>query len=195
MIMKEIATQFIKKLNLFNAQETDAILAHTDVEIFKKGDIIAQEGKTSDKCYLVLKGCLRQYQIIDGEEKTTNFFLEGQPAVLYSSYLKKIPTDYFLSCVEDSVLLTGTRAQEQELRKNYPELEHLTYSLMLQDYSKAENYAALLNGYKPEDRYLILMEKQPQLLNRVPLHQIASFIGVTPESFSRIRKRIMANKA
>lgn len=79
--MKEIATQLIKKLNLFNAQETDAILAHTAVETFKKGDLIAKEGKTSDKCYLVLKGCLRQYQIIDGQEKTTNFFLEGQPGV------------------------------------------------------------------------------------------------------------------
>lgn len=187
--------QLMKKLGKFSEDEINAILEHTTVETFKKGNLLARQGITSDTCYFVLEGCLRQYLLVDGEEKTTAFFLEGQSAVLYSSYLKQTPSDYFLVCLEDCTLLAGTREQEHALHKKYPKLENLTYSFMLQDYDKAANYIALLNNYKPEDRYLTLLETQPELFNRVPLHHIASFLGITPESFSRIRKRIRTGKA
>jgi len=179
-----------KTLATFNQAEIHAILAHTQVETFQKGQVVVTQGKHCHQCYLVVKGCLRQYQLVDGEEKTTGFFVEGEPAVMYSSYLNGQPSDYSLSCVEDCVLLSGTREQEKEMHQKHPTLAHLTFSLMLQDYQKAENYIALLNGYKPEDRYRMLLETQPKLVNRVPLHLLASFLGVTPESLSRIRKRI-----
>ncbi|HYG40858.1 MAG TPA: Crp/Fnr family transcriptional regulator [Cytophagales bacterium] len=191
--MNDLLTQFISKFEKFSAEEINAIVENTRIESFKKGTIILKEGKVSDKCFFVLKGCLRQYQLVNGEEKTTGFFTEGQPAVLYSSYLKRTPSEYNLACVEDCILTTGTRAQEQELHKEYPKLEHLVHTLMPQDYSKVEDRITFLNFYNPEERYQILMKTRPELLNRVPLHQIASFIGVTPESFSRIRKRLMIN--
>ena len=131
------------------------------------------------------------YKLIDGNEKTTAFFVEGQAAILYSSYLEQKPSDYYLSCIEDSILTVGTREQEQELHRKYPNLEHLIYSLLPKDFTKAQEHIALLNNYNPEERYRILLQKQPELLNRVPLHQLASLIGVTPESLSRIRKRVV----
>lgn len=188
--MKHTIKPFFRRIGNFTEEEIAAIEAHTTVESFKKGSVILAEGKVCQKCYFVLEGCLRQYQLINGEEKTNGFFLEGQPAVLYSSYLNQRPSEYYVSCIEDSVLLTGTREQEAELRKNFPSLAHLTHTLIVQDHERAEKYISLLNGYKPEDRYLVLMETQPELFNRIPLHQIASFLGITPESFSRIRKRI-----
>ena len=183
--------QFISSFEKFDENEINAIVEHTRMESFKKGTIILKENQICNKCYFVLKGCIRQYQLIDGEEKTTGFFVEGQAAVLYSSYLEKKPSDYYLSCIEDSILTVGTREQEQELQKKYPNLEHLIYTLLPQDFTKAQEHIALLNNYNPEQRYLVLMQKQPELINRVPLHQLASLIGVTPESLSRIRKRIM----
>jgi CRP-like cAMP-binding protein len=192
--MENVAKLLSKTLSTFNQAEIQAILAHTQVETFQKGDIVVTQGKRCHKCYLVLKGCLRQYQLVDGEEKTTGFFVEGEPAVMYSSYLNGQPSDYYLSCVEDCVLLSGTREQEKELHQQHPTLAHLTYGLMLQDYRKAEHYIALLNGHKPEDRYLMLLETQPKLVNRVPLHLLASYLGVTPESLSRIRKRIQTHR-
>ena len=183
--------QFLSSFKKFNESEINAIVEHTQMESFKKGAIILTEGQICNKCYFVLKGCVRQYQLINGNEKTTAFFIEGQAAVLYSSYLEKKPSDYYLSCVEDSILTVGTREQEKELHKLYPNLEHLTYTLLPQDFTKAQEHIALLNNFSPEERYLLLMQKQPELINRVPLHQIASLIGVTPESFSRIRKRIL----
>ncbi|GAB3249788.1 Crp/Fnr family transcriptional regulator [Larkinella harenae] len=186
--MENTVRWFLEKLEKFNLNEINALLEHTRIECFSKGDLIVRQGLICNTCYFVLKGCLRHYQIRDGEEKTTRFFLDGEPAVLYASYLKQT---HYLSCVEDCILLTGTREQEQELHKKHPKLENLIHTLLFRDYDKAENYIALLNGYKPEDRYLMVLKNQPELLNRALLHQIARFLGVTPESLSRIRKRIV----
>ncbi len=189
--MKKELHEFIAQFNRFDEQEIKAIVDNTQVESFKKGSVILEEGQVCSKCYFVLKGCLRQYQLVDGEEKTTGFFTEGQAAVLYSSYLDRSPSAYYLSCVEDSILTTGTREQELKLHKSHPNLAHLVHTLMPQDYAKAQTHLALLKNYTPEERYSILLKTEPNLLLRVPLHQIASLIGVTPESLSRIRKRIL----
>lgn len=190
--MKEEALmRFIEKFKSFNQNEINAIVENTQVEFFKKGTAILKEGEVCTKCYFVLSGCVRQYQLVNGEEKTTAFFLEGQAAVLYSSYLESSPSEYYLTCVEDCILTVGTREQERKLHKQYPKLEYLIHTLMPQDYSKVQNRLASLINNNPEERYQILMKTQPELLGRVPLNQIASYIGVTPESFSRIRKRIL----
>jgi len=189
--MKDLLKQFISTFDRFEEQEVDAIIESTEVESLKKGSTILREGQICHKCYFVLKGCLRQYQLVNGEEKTTRFFMEGEAAVLYSSYMDKLPSDYYLSCVEDCILTTGTRGREEELHEQYPNLEYLIHTLMPQDYARTQEHIALLNNYTPEQRYLRLIETRPELINRVPLHQIASLIGITPESFSRIRKRVL----
>ena len=84
--MKDSLIQFISQYDRFTQEEISAIVENTELESFKKGTIILKEGQICTKCFFVLEGCLRQYQIVNGEEKTTAFFLEGEAAVLYSSY-------------------------------------------------------------------------------------------------------------
>ena len=67
----------------------------------------------------------------------------------------------------------------------------MVHSIMTEDFKKMQARLSGLIDYAPEERYQQLMQSQPDLINRVPLHQLASYIGVTPESFSRIRKRIL----
>ena len=189
--MKEPLRKFIAKFDTFKQEEINAIVENTQVEFFKKGFILLREGEVCEKCYFVLSGCVRQYQLVDGVEKTTAFFTEEQAAVLYSSYMNRKPSEHYLACIEDCILTTGTREQEQQLHKQYPKLEYLVHTLMPHDYLKIQERLSSLINHTPEERYLILMEDQPELINRVPLHQLASYIGVTPESFSRIRKRIL----
>lgn len=188
--MKSLLRQFLHQFDQFNEVEIDAIVDHTQVETFKKGSIILREGDICRTCFFILKGCIRQFQLVKGEEKTTEFFTEGQAAVLYSSYLDQTPSQYHLSCVEDTILTTGTREQEQKLHREYPRLESMIFALMPQDLYKAQERISLLGNHPPEERYRILLKRRPELMNRVPLQQLASFIGVTPESFSRIRKRV-----
>jgi CRP-like cAMP-binding protein len=189
--MKKALKKFLSKFDTFSQEEIDAIVEKTKIGFFKKGTILLREGALCDKCYFVLSGCVRQYQLVDGIEKTTAFFEEEQIAVMYASYMQRKPSKHYLSCVEDCILTTGTWEEEQELHKEFPKLKYLVHTLMPQDYSKIQERLTTLINHSPEERYLILMKNQPSLINRVPLHQLASYIGVTPESFSRIRKRIL----
>ncbi len=188
--MKNLLAEYITKLDKFNPSEVKAVVDHTELGSFKKGTIVLKEGMVCHRCFFVVKGCLRQYRLVDGEEKTTAFFMEGQAAVLYASYIQQAPSKYYLECLEDSLLTTGTREQELALHRQYPQLEQLIHTLMFEDLTKAEVRMEMLNHYKPEERYQHLLAHHPQLLQRVAQHQLASYIGVTPESFSRIRKRI-----
>ncbi|RAJ05210.1 CRP-like cAMP-binding protein [Chitinophaga skermanii] len=191
--MKDIARKIVQQYTEFNDEEIDALLAFTTVESFAKGDIVVAEGRICNKCYFVLQGCLRQFRIVDGLEKTSAFYVEQDPIVLYSSYMSAQPSETSIQCMEDTLLLSGTKAQEAEMHKAYPATGHLIYNLLSADYRKAEAYIHLLNAYNPEQRYQALLQTKPGLLNRVPLVYIASYIGVTPESLSRIRKRIVDN--
>lgn len=192
--MDDLLKQFLLKLKRFNSEEIKLIINNTTVETFKKGDLLLEEGIISKKCYFVIQGSLRQFKLIDGVEKTSAFFFEEEPIISYSSYMNGLPSDFSIQCLEDSIVISGTKAQELEMRRLNPFFEYLTHHIMTGDFKKAENYISLLNNFNPEERYLMLLKSQPQILNRVSLVHIASYLGITPESLSRIRKRILVNK-
>lgn len=192
-IEKEVVLKkFFLDFGVFNEEEIEAIVQNTQVKLFKKGTILLRENEICDQCYFIISGCVRQYQLVNGEERNTAFFVEKQAAILYESYINKKPSRHYLACIEDSVLITGTREQELELHKKYPKLTHLVNTIMPRDFIKIQDHLSSLINNSPEERYIDLMKNRPELLNRVPLYQLASYIGVTPESFSRIRKRIMS---
>jgi len=120
--MKELFFTFILKFDVFTKEEIQAIVANTKIESFKKETVILTEGEVCTKCYFILSGFVRQYQFVDGVKKTTAFFLEEEAAVFYKSYLNKLPSLYYLSRVEDSILITGTREDEEKLHLLYPTL-------------------------------------------------------------------------
>lgn len=156
---------------------------------FPKGSVLLRAGERSDEGYFVMKGCLRTYYVIGGEEKTTAFFTESEtlapPCVASGG-----PSELFVACVEDSIIAVSDQGMEREMFERFPRFESLCRILSERLLAKSQ---ASLDAFKtstPEQRYLHLLEHRPDLLQRVPLHQLASFIGVTPESLSRIRKRI-----
>ncbi|WP_433832741.1 Crp/Fnr family transcriptional regulator [Flavobacterium anhuiense] len=189
--MNNLLRKFLEQFNRFKPADIDLIIENTTIETFKKGDLVVLEGQMSNKCYLVLKGCLRQFKMIDGVEKTSGFFIEEMPLVIYSSYLDAKPSEFTVQCLEDTILVSGTREKELEMQLKSPVLEHITSLIMVLDYRKAERYIALLNNYNPEERYLKFMKSNPNFLNRIPLVHIASYLSITPESLSRIRKRVV----
>lgn len=153
-----------------------------------------REGEVAKQCFFVLEGCIRQYYLVDGEEKTTAFYTEEQGAVSFTSYVNQSPATHYLSCVEDCVLIVGNPTEEQEMYRTFPKLVEFTRLLVEQDYGKTQEQFASFITSSPEKRYRDLLKDRPSLLNRVPQHQIASYLGMTPESLSRIRKRIAAKK-
>lgn len=192
--MSDLPKGFLLKFKRFTPEDVSLILENTTVESFKKGEIVLKEGVVSNKCYLVIQGSLRQFKLIDGVEKTSAFFFEEDPVISYSGYLRNEPSEYAVQCLEDCILISGTKEQELKMRQTNPLLEYLAHHIMINDFKKAENYISLLNNFSPEERYQLLLKTNPQLFSRVSLVYIASYLGITPESLSRIRRRIVKIK-
>jgi CRP-like cAMP-binding protein len=91
-------------------------------------------------------------------------------------------------------LVVGSLDYEQEMYQKFPKLAALTRALMEQDFGKTQSAFVAFMSSSPEERYRKLLTDRPDLLGRAPQHQIASYLGVTPESLSRIRKRIFVKK-
>lgn len=167
--MNKYWRQFMESKMQLSESEMLEIIDHILVNTYKKGTVLLKQGDISDKCFFVLKGCVRQYAFgDDGKETTYNFFTEGQSVVLFKSYKQRVPSDYFLSCIEDSTLIVGSLDSEERMYDQFPELKNITRVIMEQNFGQAQEDAAMLMGADPEERYLRLLEKRPELIKRVP---------------------------
>lgn len=163
------------------------------IKCYNKGSILLEEGKIANECFFIIKGCIRSFYLKDGEEKTTEFFTEEQ-AVVPSVYGKKTPSEYYLECIEDTIAGVGTPELETEMYQKFPQIESLNRALGEAIMAKYQDTFAEFKMSSPEERYLNLLKNRPDLIQRAPQHQIASYLGITPESLSRIRKRIISGK-
>ena len=188
--MENEIVKYLSKYIPINKELEDAVIKSGFIKRYNKGKILLEEGKISNECYFIIKGCIRSYYIKDGEEKTTEFYTEEQ-AVTPTVYGKKIPSNYFLECIEDTIAGVGNPELETEMYQNFPELEALNLALGEAIMAKKVEEFAEYKMASPEERYTNLLKNRPDLLQRVPQHQIASYLGIKPESLSRIRKRIM----
>lgn len=186
----DILRRFISQFPSLTEEEARRIAEQMPVREALKGTVLLSEGAIAHECYFVLQGCVRQYRLDDGKEHTTAFFTEGQAVVPFASYMQKIPSAHSFSCVEDSVLIVGNPEQEQEMYSAFPSLVGITKAFTEQGFGAMQEEFSTFISSSPEERYLHLLRTRPYLLQRVPQHQIASYLGVTPESLSRIRKRI-----
>lgn len=179
------------ELDTFTNEDIDAAVELITIKTLKKGEHLLREGEVSAKSYSIVSGCVRQYYLVNGEEKTTFFYTEGQSIFSPNSTSERIPAKYYLSCVEYTTLSVISLENQKEMYSRFPVLESMS-RLSLQE--ELHNYQEMLATYittSPEERYLNLLKFRPELLNRVPQYQLASYLGVTPESLSRIRKRIL----
>lgn len=181
--------KYLSKYVTLSDAEALSILKNLDIRTYDKGDILLKEGQTADLCYFVIKGCIRQYYLVNGEERTTDFFTEGQPVSAFKgTYIKK-PSPYFLSCLEPCTLSVGAIADEE---KEYnPKLGPVCKLAAEDDLTKAQETLSWYRLTNAEERYLELLKTRPDLIDRVPQYYLASYLGIKPESLSRIRKRII----
>ncbi len=154
-----------------------------------KGETLLTHGQICDKIYFVTKGCFRLYYISDGVEITVWFSFEDNSAIELSSFLSGAPTEYFIEAIEDSEYLSLTKSELLKLYVSYPELESIVRCFW-EDVilSLLQRFTALQKD-SAEDRYCNLIN-QDNYLQRVPQKYLASYIGVTPTSLSRIKRNL-----
>ena len=188
--MQNLLFDFISKYVSLTEEEKSAILSLDLFHSVKKGTILLKEGQKTKDSYFVLKGCIRSYYIIDGEEKTTAFYTEME-ALTPPCVLSKTPSEYYISCVEDSIILISNSDMELAINSKFPKFEIMCRMLSEELLAKQRIDFDEFKTSSPEQRYLSLMQKRPDLIQRVPQHQLASFLGIKPQSLSRLRARIV----
>ena len=188
--MKNILFDFLSKYISLTEDEKNAIVSLDLFRSVKKGTTLLKEGQNSNKSYFVLKGCIRTYYLIDGEEKTTAFYTE-MDVLTPSSVVNKTPSDYFISCVEDSILTVSNSDMEAEINSKFPKFEIMCRILSEALLAKQRIDFDAFKTSSPEQRYQNLLQKRPDLIQRVPQHQLASYLGIKPQSLSRLRARII----
>lgn len=187
--MQDLLFDFISRYVSLTEDEREAILSLAIFHSVKKHTILLKEGEKSDDGYFVLKGCIRTYYIIDGEEKTTAFYTEME-ALTPHCVISKAPSEYYISCVNDTILLVSNPDMETEIFNKFPKFETLCRILAEEFLAKQQINFDAFKTSSPEQRYLNLLQKRPDLIQRVPQHQLASYLGIKPQSLSRLRARI-----
>lgn len=155
----------------------------------KKNEIWEEEGKISRNMGFINQGVLRQYYIKDGNEFTDCFHLERSFVGNYISYLSQEPSRIITVALEVTTLLTIPFAEFDKLSKKIPGAEEAAKIIGDRKLFKLNQRNAALLMDTPEERYYQLIEQQPEIVNRVPQYLIAQYLGIRPESLSRIRKR------
>ena len=192
--MENILFDFISKYISLSEDEKNALLSLGLFHSVKKGTVLLKEGQKTQDSFFVLKGCIRAYYIIDGEEKTTAFYTE-MDVLTPHCVIHKAPSDYFISCVEDSILTVSNSDMGVEMNSKFPKFDIMCKMLSEELLAKQRIDFDEFKTTSPEQRYLNLLQKRPDLIQRVPQHQLASFLGIKPQSLSRLRARILEKKS
>jgi len=192
--MENILVQIMSTLTQLTEEEKLDIEQSFPITEFNKDAYLLKEGQVAKNAYFVIKGCIRAYELIDGEEKTTAFFTEEQSAANFNSLANNTPSKYNLVCSEDTSVAVLNAEKEQELYKKHPRFESFCRTGMEKMMGENQSKMAEFISQKPEQRYLKLQEERPGLIQRIPQYQIASFLGIKPETLSRIRKKIATDK-
>ncbi len=192
--MENLLFDFISKYISVTEDEMNAILSLDIFRSVKKGTILLKEGQKSQDELFVLKGCIRKYYIVDGEEKTTAFFTEMEGLVPHC-VRDNAPSEYFISCIEDTILTVTNPNMGVEVNTKFPKFQIMCGILSEELLAKQQVNFDEFKISSPEERYLNLLETRPDLIQRVPQHQLASFLGIKPQSLSRLRARIIEKKS
>lgn len=155
----------------------------------KKGELIDEPGKVSNYVYWVEKGLLRDYQIIDGRESISAFFPNQSYGSVYDSFLTRTPSNYYVDAVEDSELILLSYEDMQAFYTKYPALERFGRKIAEYLFIFLSQRVHALQNKPAEQRYADFLRDWPGLHQRLPQYMIASYIGISPEALSRIRKR------
>lgn len=193
--MKHQLIAYFEKITPLSAEESAALEASMNIITAPAGTFLLEEGKTSDNTYFVLKGCVREFVMADGDERTTNFFTENQWVIALNNHMHPTAADVNWVCTEDTTLVTGNEEKAMELFMRFPRFESISRKVMEEALHLQREQIRVFLTHAPDERYEALLTSRPDLIQRVPQYQLASYIGVKPESLSRIRKRISKRKS
>jgi CRP/FNR family transcriptional regulator, anaerobic regulatory protein len=185
-LLRKYVSQFV----VFSEEEWQIHESLLSRRFLKKGEFILREGEVCNHVTFINTGYFRVFNTIKEEELTINFAFEGNYVTDYTSFVTRLPSIDNIVAMEEAEIL---QLRYDDLQKGYERAAvWQKFGRLIAEYilvfATNRNKSLLYNS--PEERYLLLMKDRPKVMERVPQHYIASYLGIKPESLSRIRKRI-----
>jgi CRP-like cAMP-binding protein len=184
--------KFISKYVSLSEDECEDIAATFKRKVVKKNNFLLRQGDTCKDLVFVQKGCLRLYYLKDDIEVSVWFAFEQSSAIEIYSFISENPSNYFLQAIEDSEVLYLPKRALHKLYRQQPKMQEMMRNFWEDVILNLISRFTALQTDSAEKRYLNLLKK-PDYLATIPQKYLASFIGVTPTSLSRIRKQISKN--
>jgi len=193
---KEVLFQYVKALapNL-KKEAIQELLQPLQVGHYTRNSILVRPKDVASKCYFVVKGCLRLFHIDQqGTEHTSGFYIEQDSLTILDGYRFQKPSPYGIQALEDCTLIEGTLQFEEQLKAHNPLLGPLLQRALEEELQKQQHDQARFRSQGPEERFQEFLLVRPGLAARVAQHHLASYLGIKPESLSRIKRRLLSEK-
>lgn len=186
--------QNIKSIVSLNKAEENAFIEILEVQNFKKKEFLLQEGKVCNKITFVNNGCMRLFYNVEGVENTIQFFFGDSWYTDYASFLTGQPTIENMQALEPCEVVQFKKNDLYKLYDSMPIFEKVGRIFAENAYLSISQLNQMKTNEEPEVRYINLLKTRPELIQQIPQHYIASYLGIKPETLSRIRKRILTSK-
>jgi CRP-like cAMP-binding protein len=192
--MYEVFVQTLKSKVPFSDEDLAIIRTHLTPKKIRKKQYLLQEGDVCKFVAFVEKGSLRSYTVDEkGQEHIIQFALEGWTISDLYSFLTAEPATYNIDALEDSELVLINKSAHEELLRTLPKYETWMRVQVTGAYIAMQQRLTSIISLSLQERYKNFTDAYPEIVQRVPQHMIASFMGLTPETLSRVRKKISSN--
>ncbi len=186
--MKQAFPEFLSQQQ-FDAAQVEAILRNFEPSPLKKNSFFLESGQICRQAAYVEAGILMYVKINDrGEALVCDFACEGQWVTQYESFIRQAPSPLSIKAIEPVDLQVISLKALNKLQAEIPAFEKYTRSIIEAEFFSSISRSSELQTLRAEERYLQMLEKNPELLQRVPQYHLANYLGIAPQSLSRIRK-------
>ncbi len=191
--MVEKLIEKLNSLSPLNEALSDKIRTLAKINTFNTGELILREGQVCNRACLVVKGLTRSYYLNDGMDITSRFMEEGFIVTSWPSYYIQKPGNEFIEAIEPTTMACLNYSDIQQLYIDFPEFNingrrQTEYAFYL-----AEQRTLLLRKHTAEEKYKYFLNHHPTLMQRVSLKHIATYLGMSEETLSRVRSKFHKN--
>ncbi|UOQ54886.1 Crp/Fnr family transcriptional regulator [Hymenobacter cellulosivorans] len=190
--MFELFANYLRSKATFTAEEIAQIEAVTTIKRLRKRQFLLQEGEVWNYNAFVADGCLRTYSVdTKGAEHILTFAVENWWIGDLQSLASGLPARFNIDAIEDSVVLLIRKEEFDRLCQAIPALQQLVNALLHRSFLAQQNRIHTTISYSAEEKYRIFLQEFPVFARRIPQHMVASYLGMTTETLSRIRRNLV----
>ncbi|EPR68629.1 Crp/Fnr family transcriptional regulator [Cyclobacterium qasimii] len=188
-MLNEIIRKITEEYSVLSKETIDDWKENSKILELKKGTQLVKEEKFTNKLYFIYKGSAKAYHLKDGKLVTDWFAFDNQFICAITGYFLKAPSEHCIELTEDSIILEFEREKLTELSNQYHDFERLSRKVITRIMLQLQQRVVYLQFATAIERYEFLLKQFPEIESHISLGDIASYIGITQETLSRVRTK------